>query len=183
MRADGQTDNNDVANNSFPQLCSAPQKQYFTKSSIELPAKNESLFNPLLIKRNLFNSRAQSVPRSKHCPVRLQKTNHVKYYFLMAGTLIVYHWPMRPMTVKCWNYTINTNFQSQYKSPNGKDWPPLWSSGQSFWLQIQRSRVRFPALPGFLSSCGSGTGSTQPREINRGAIWIKSSGFSPENRD
>ena len=30
--------------------------------------------------------------------------------------------------------------------------PPLWSSGQSFWLQIQRSRVRFPALPAFLSS-------------------------------
>jgi hypothetical protein len=26
-------------------------------------------------------------------------------------------------------------------------WPPLWSSGQSFRLQIQRSRVRFPALP------------------------------------
>jgi hypothetical protein len=42
--------------------------------------------------------------------------------------------------------------------------PPLWSSGQSFWLQIQRSRVRFPALSCFLSSSGSGTGSTQPRE-------------------
>ena len=42
--------------------------------------------------------------------------------------------------------------------------PPLWSSGQSFWLQIQRSRVRSPALPNFLSSSGSGTGSTQPRE-------------------
>jgi hypothetical protein len=42
--------------------------------------------------------------------------------------------------------------------------PPLWSSGQSFWLQIQRSQVRFPALPDFLSSSGSGTGSTQPRE-------------------
>ena len=27
--------------------------------------------------------------------------------------------------------------------------PPLWSSGQSFWLQIQRFRVRFPALPDF----------------------------------
>ena len=27
--------------------------------------------------------------------------------------------------------------------------PPLWSSGQSFWLQIQRSRVWFPALPDF----------------------------------
>ena len=44
--------------------------------------------------------------------------------------------------------------------------PLLWSSGQSFWLQIQRSRVRFPALPDFLSSSGSGTGSTQPREVN-----------------
>ena len=44
--------------------------------------------------------------------------------------------------------------------------PPLWSSGQSFWLQIQSSRVRFPALTDFLSSSGSGTGSTQPREVN-----------------
>ena len=39
-----------------------------------------------------------------------------------------------------------------------RKWPPLWSSGQSFWLQIQRSRVQFPALPDFLSSNGSGTG-------------------------
>jgi hypothetical protein len=51
--------------------------------------------------------------------------------------------------------------------------PPLWSSGQSFWLQIQRSRVRSLALPDFLSSSGSGTGSTQPREVNWGATWIK----------
>jgi hypothetical protein len=43
--------------------------------------------------------------------------------------------------------------------------PPLWSSGQSSWLQIQR--------PGFDSrhyqekkSSGSGSGSTQPREYN-----------------
>ena len=36
----------------------------------------------------------------------------------------------------------------------------------SFWLQIQRSWVRSPALPDFLSSSGSGTGSTQPREVN-----------------
>jgi len=51
--------------------------------------------------------------------------------------------------------------------------PPLWSSGQSFWLMIERSRVRSPALPDFLSSSGSGTGSTQPREVNWGATWIK----------
>jgi hypothetical protein len=44
--------------------------------------------------------------------------------------------------------------------------PPLWSSGQSFWLQIQRSRVRFPELPDFLSGSWSGTGYTQPREVN-----------------
>jgi hypothetical protein len=37
---------------------------------------------------------------------------------------------------------------------------------QSFWLQIQRSRVRFPALPDFLRGSGSGTGSTQPREYS-----------------
>ena len=61
--------------------------------------------------------------------------------------------------------------------------PPLWSSGQSFWLQVQRSRFRFPALPDFLSSTGSGTGSTQPREVNWGATWIKSSGSGPDSRD
>jgi hypothetical protein len=40
--------------------------------------------------------------------------------------------------------------------------PPLWSSGQSSWLLTQRSWVRFLALPDFLGSSGSGTGSTQP---------------------
>jgi hypothetical protein len=35
-----------------------------------------------------------------------------------------------------------------------EEWPPVWSSGQSFWLQIQRSQVRFPDLPDFLRSRG-----------------------------
>jgi hypothetical protein len=43
---------------------------------------------------------------------------------------------------------------------------PLCSSGQSSWLQIQRSRVPFLALSYFLRCSGSGTGSTQPRENN-----------------
>jgi hypothetical protein len=42
--------------------------------------------------------------------------------------------------------------------------PPLWSRGQSSLLQTQRSRVRFPALPDFLTSSSSATGSIQPRE-------------------
>jgi hypothetical protein len=40
--------------------------------------------------------------------------------------------------------------------------PPLWSSGQTSWLLTQRSRIRFRVLPDFLSSSGSGRGSTQP---------------------
>jgi hypothetical protein len=44
--------------------------------------------------------------------------------------------------------------------------PPLWSSGHSSWLLTQRSRVQFPSLPDFLSSSGSGTGFSQPHEVN-----------------
>jgi hypothetical protein len=40
--------------------------------------------------------------------------------------------------------------------------PPLWSSGQTSCLLTQRSCVRVPTLPDFLSSSESGTGSTQP---------------------
>jgi hypothetical protein len=42
--------------------------------------------------------------------------------------------------------------------------PPLWSSVQSSWLQIQGSRVRFPDTT--KKSSGSATGSTQPHEYN-----------------
>jgi hypothetical protein len=57
-----------------------------------------------------------------------------------------------------------------------------WSSGHSSCLQAQRSRVRLQALPDFLSSSGSGTGSTQPREINEELLERKSSGSGLENR-
>jgi hypothetical protein len=47
----------------------------------------------------------------------------------------------------------------------------LWSSGQSSWLQIQRSRVRFPPLPYNTSISGFETGPTQLREDKWGVIW------------
>jgi hypothetical protein len=71
----------------------------------------------------------------------------------------------------------------------------LWSSGQSFWLQIQRSQVQFPSLPDFLRSRGSGTGSThrQVGGLERGPLSLvitteellekRSSGSGLENRD
>jgi hypothetical protein len=73
---------------------------------------------------------------------------------------------------------FNPNFKCEYDCHR----PPLCFSGQCSWLQVQRSRVRFPALPDFLRSSESGTGSAQPREDNWGATWKKSSGSDLENR-
>jgi hypothetical protein len=61
----------------------------------------------------------------------------------------------------CWYFSNVNDFTG----------PPLWYSGQSSWLHIQRPRVPFPALPDLLRSSGSGTGSTQPREYNWGVTW------------
>jgi hypothetical protein len=44
--------------------------------------------------------------------------------------------------------------------------PPLVGEISVNFLRIDGTTVRFPALPDFLRSSGSGTGSTQPREYN-----------------
>jgi hypothetical protein len=59
--------------------------------------------------------------------------------------------------------------------------PPLWSSDQSSWLQIQRPE--FDSRHYQKKSSGSGTGSTQPHEYKWGATWQKSSGSCLENRE
>jgi hypothetical protein len=55
----------------------------------------------------------------------------------------------------------------------------LWSE---FLATDPEVRVPFPALPDFLRSSGSGTGSTQPREYNWGGRKSSGSG-KKENRD
>jgi hypothetical protein len=62
---------------------------------------------------------------------------------------------------------------------------PRWCRLQQYtnYIKFSTSWVRLPTLPHFLRSSGSGTASTQPREDNRGATWLKSSGSGLENRD
>jgi hypothetical protein len=53
-------------------------------------------------------------------------------------------------------------------------------SGQTSWLQIKRSRFRFPLLQHFLRNCGPGTGSPQPREEPRWtAVGIRCADHAP----
>jgi hypothetical protein len=67
----------------------------------------------------------------------------------------------------CTSHPINQrHIVSILKEPLNNLDVRILQSGQSFCLQIQRSRVRFLAPPDFLRSDGSGTGSTQHREDN-----------------
>ena len=51
-------------------------------------------------------------------------------------------------------------------------------------VRVSGYRYRSPALPDFLSSSGSGTGSTQPREVKlRGYLNKKVAAPGSENRD
>jgi hypothetical protein len=68
----------------------------------------------------------------------------------------------------------------KYLCVHGKRRPPLWPE---FLATDPEVRVQFPALPDFLRSGGSGTGSTQPREYNWGATWRNSSGSGLESRE
>jgi hypothetical protein len=60
-------------------------------------------------------------------------------------------------------------------------WPPLWSSGQNSWLQIQRSWVRFPALQKKLVGLERGLFSLV--STTEEVLGSNSSGLGLENRE
>jgi hypothetical protein len=80
--------------------------------------------------------------------VRLVAARHMEYRYRVMLVLLVY-------LLRASTPNMYVSFNLSVMSVR----PPLWSCGQS-------SPVRFPALPDFLRSSGSGTGSTQPREYN-----------------
>jgi hypothetical protein len=95
----------------------------------------------------------------------------------LGGERVLLRVSQREMSLRLWteyqlNYS-NTIIIIIISSSSSSGGPPLWSSDQSSRLQIQRSRVRFPALPDFPGSSGSGTGSIQPRKDNWGGTWME----------
>jgi hypothetical protein len=75
----------------------------------------------------------------------LQRSNPGSYWFAKSRSLL-----------------LAVLFLGLYFNPEHK---PLWYSGQSSWLQIQRPGIDSRQPPPKKSS-GPGTGSTQPREFN-----------------
>jgi hypothetical protein len=113
------------------------------------------------------------------------RSSYVELEILYSRQYGINKWPIRNFEDICYyikrrSFTSNNIRNIFYFRNNNELWcfqiPPLLSSGQSSWLQIQRFRVRFPSLPDFLSSNGSGTGSTQPREDNWEVSWMEING-------
>jgi hypothetical protein len=61
--------------------------------------------------------------------------------------------------------------------------PPLFYSGQSSWLQIQRSRVRFPALPDFRRTVVLERGPPSLVSTTEELLERKNSGSGLESRE
>jgi hypothetical protein len=62
-------------------------------------------------------------------------------------------------------------------------WPPLWSSGQSSWLQIQRSGFNFRRYQIFWEVVGLERGPLSLVSTTEELLERKNSGFGLENRE
>jgi hypothetical protein len=85
---------------------------------------------------------------------------------------------------------IQTELISGRKSQGGLDartywltWPPLWSTGQSFWLQIQRSRFDSQRYQILWEVVGLERGPLSLASTTEELLERKSSGFGLENRE
>jgi hypothetical protein len=104
--------------------------------------------------------------------LRLDLLNKIMFSGFHIKVLCVFL--ISPMYAICLNHlTVVLNTQIYFIKRSIMKLLNLWSSDQTSWLQILRSWVPFPALPDFLRSSGSGTGSTQPREYNWWATWME----------
>jgi hypothetical protein len=103
---------------------------------------------------------------TSHNPIGLQRpvTRVALLYFFILLFLVLYEYWWTPGFISFEVMTASVVYWSEFLATD----PEV--------------RVRFPALPDFLRSSESVTGSTQPREYNWGATWRKSSRSGLENR-
>jgi hypothetical protein len=76
-----------------------------------------------------------------------------------------------------------TNNKADNFVTSDNDWPPLWSSGQSSWLQIKRSGFNSRRYQIFWEVMGLERGPLSLVSTTEELLERKSSGFSLENLD
>jgi hypothetical protein len=79
---------------------------------------------------------------------------HVTIGYSKHGLISILHCETIKLFLKiiCQHYSDSQNMTWHLRNEVPSGWPPLWSGGEIFWLQIQRSWVRFLALPDCVSS-------------------------------
>jgi hypothetical protein len=104
--------------------------------------------------------------------VGLFKSNAL--FYIIFSAILLNFW-------LCCLFNLDTNIIKYIFNANKDHRPPLWSSGQSSWLQIQRSRVPFLALPDFLRRVGLERGPLSLVRITEELLEWKSNGSGQEN--
>jgi hypothetical protein len=132
--------------------------------TFKIPIKNSKLWNTIFLNEATRILIAWLTAWGQvYRPMKFKfKIKKLEYNFL---TLTVDAYPSYSLSSRVYLFRIWAYFLRLWAVLG----PPLWLNAQSSSLQTQRSRVRFSALSDSLSSGGSGTGLTQPREDKWGA--------------